>query len=155
MDNIIFDFKSSVGDGLKVFEDRIVISHSGVLNLLAMGVKGDKTVYYSDLTAVEFKKAGWTAGRIQFSLLGGRESTGGLFAATSDENTITISAKENEKAEEIVEYIQKRIKEARQPKNTTSSLSVADEIIKLNDLVNMGIITKEEFDVKKKELLGL
>jgi len=36
-----FDFTSSVGDGLKVYEDRIVISHSGVLNAISMGVHGD------------------------------------------------------------------------------------------------------------------
>lgn len=69
MENVIFDFKSRVGDGLKVYEDRVVISHSGVMNFFAMGIKGDKTIYYSDLTAVEFKKGGWTAGHIQFSLL--------------------------------------------------------------------------------------
>lgn len=56
MENVIFDFKSRVGDGLKVYEDRVVISHSGVMNFFAMGIKGDKTIYYSDLTAVEFKK---------------------------------------------------------------------------------------------------
>ena len=51
MDNLIFDFKSSVGDGLKVYEDRIVISHSGVLNFFSMGIKGDKTIYYNDNTS--------------------------------------------------------------------------------------------------------
>ena len=90
MENVIFDFKSRVGDGLKVYEDRVVISHSGVMNFFAMGIKGDKTIYYSDLTAVEFKKGGWTAGHIQFSLLGGRECVGGVLAAAGDENTVSF-----------------------------------------------------------------
>lgn len=154
MDRLIFDFKSSVGDGLKVYEDRIVISHSGVLNFFAMGIKGDKTIYYNDLTAVQFKKAGWTAGHIQFSLLGGRESVGGILAASSDENTITINSDENDTAEKMVAYIQEKIKEARQPKATISTSS-ADEIIKLKNLADMGIITQEEFDAKKKQILGL
>ena len=155
MDNLIFDFKSSVGDGLKVYEDRIVITHSGVLNFFAMGIKGDKTVYYNDLTAVQFKKAGWTAGHIQFSLLGGRESVGGVFAATSDENTITINSNENEIAEKMVEYIQQKIKEVRQPKVAPAVASAADEILKLKNLMDMGVITQEEFDAKKKQLLNL
>lgn len=155
MDKLIFDFKSSVGDGLKVYEDRIVISHSGVLNFFAMGIKGDKTIYYNDLTAVQFKKAGWTAGHIQFSLLGGRESVGGVFAASSDENTITINSNENDTAEKMVAYIQEKIKEARQPKVATAATSSADEIMKLKNLLDMGIITQEEFDAKKKQLLGL
>ena len=155
MDNLIFDFKSSVGDGLKVYEDRIVISHSGVLNFFAMGIKGDKTIYYNDLTAVQFKKAGWTAGHIQFSLLGGRESVGGVLAASSDENTITINLNENDTAEKMVAYIQEKIKAARQPKVATAATSSAVEIMKLKNLLDMGIITQEEFDAKKKQLLGL
>lgn len=155
MENIIFDFKSSVGDGLKVYEDRIVITHSGVLNFFAMGMKGDKTIYYSDLTAVQFKKAGWVAGHIQFSLLGGRESVGGVFAASGDENTITINSNENEIAEKMVAYIQEKIKEARQPKVAVAATSAADELKKFKELLDMGVITQEEFDTKKKQLLGL
>ncbi len=33
--------------------------------------------------------------------------------------------------------------------------SVADEILKFKQLLDMGAITQEEFDAKKKELLGL
>lgn len=155
MENAIFDFKSHVGDGLKVYEDRIVISHSGVANFFAMGIKGDKTVYYNDLTAVEFKKAGWTSGRIQFSLLGGRESVGGFLDSLSDENTITISPKENEIAEKMVAYIQNKIKESRQAKSGPAAISAADEVLKYKNLLDMGVITQEEFDAKKTQLLGL
>lgn len=33
--------------------------------------------------------------------------------------------------------------------------SVADEILKFKQLLDMGAITQEEFDKKKKELLGM
>jgi hypothetical protein len=33
--------------------------------------------------------------------------------------------------------------------------SPADEILKYKNLLDQGIITKEEFDIKKKKLLGL
>lgn len=33
--------------------------------------------------------------------------------------------------------------------------SIADEILKLKKLLDEGIITQEEFDKKKKELLGM
>ena len=36
-----------------------------------------------------------------------------------------------------------------------SSLSSADELKKFKELLDMGVITQEEFDVKKKQLLGL
>lgn len=35
------------------------------------------------------------------------------------------------------------------------ALSSADEILKYKNLLDMGVITQEEFDAKKKELLGL
>lgn len=39
--------------------------------------------------------------------------------------------------------------------NMQSTLSVADEIKKFKELLDMGAITQEEFDAKKKQLLGL
>ncbi len=39
--------------------------------------------------------------------------------------------------------------------SSQSSVSVADEIRKLASLRNEGILTNEEFDAKKKQLLGL
>ncbi len=39
--------------------------------------------------------------------------------------------------------------------DTTETLSNADELKKFKELLDMGAITQEEFDAKKKELLGL
>ncbi|MBR4287592.1 MAG: SHOCT domain-containing protein [Clostridia bacterium] len=39
--------------------------------------------------------------------------------------------------------------------DTTETLSNTDEIKKFKELLDMGAITQEEFDAKKKELLGL
>lgn len=37
---------------------------------------------------------------------------------------------------------------------STNQISVADELIKFKGLLDQGVITQEEFDKKKKELLG-
>ena len=42
-----------------------------------------------------------------------------------------------------------------QKKTNDSTVSNADELKKYKDLLDAGIITQEEFDAKKKELLGL
>ena len=39
--------------------------------------------------------------------------------------------------------------------NNNSSVSAADELKKFKDLLDMGVISQEEFDAKKKQLLGL
>ena len=40
-------------------------------------------------------------------------------------------------------------------KNITTSPSNADELKKYKELLGAGVITQEEFDAKKKQLLGL
>jgi predicted Zn-dependent peptidase len=39
--------------------------------------------------------------------------------------------------------------------NNSSAASSADEILKFKNLLDCGIITQEEFEVKKKQLLGI
>lgn len=45
--------------------------------------------------------------------------------------------------------------QAEKNKTETSGTSAADEIKKFKELLDQGIITQEEFDAKKKQLLGL
>lgn len=155
----VFEFDGGVGDRLTVFEDRIVIKHKGVLNFMAMGIHGDKVVYFSDITGIQFKPGGMTSGHLQFSILGGIESKGGIMNAASDENTITFTAQKNREAQEIHEYLNNKLRELKTAKNTpiiqAAPTSAADELKKFKELLDMGVITQEEFDAKKKQLLGL
>lgn len=158
--NEVFEFNGGMGDILLVYEDCIVIKHKGVLNAISMGVHGDKTIFYSDLTSIQFKEAGFLAGHIQFSLLGGRESTGGVLAASSDENTISFSSNHlNSLAEKVVSYIENKIRESKAAKNApvqvqaAAPISIADELLKFKQLLDMGVISQEEFDNKKAELM--
>jgi predicted Zn-dependent peptidase len=63
--------------------------------------------------------------------------------------------------DEVASYIKSRIEEYKTAKNAPATtviqntFSVADEIKKFKELLDMDIITQEEFDAKKKELLGL
>lgn len=149
-------------DILYLYEDHVVISHRGALNALSMGVKGDKTIYYTDITSVQYKKPGLGAGYLQFSLPGGKEDRGGVFSAVSDENTITLKAGDGRisaKAEQVLEVLNQKIREAKTGTQGGTTVvqqtSAADEIRKFKELLDMGIITQEEFDTKKKQLLGL
>lgn len=64
-----------------------------------------------------------------------------------------------EKMEEIANYIRKRIDEIKTNgdavQNVVSSISPADELKKFKELLDAEIITQEEFDAKKKQLLGI
>lgn len=47
------------------------------------------------------------------------------------------------------------IKSAQQPQPVAAQTSAADEIAKFKGLLDEGIISQEEFDAKKKQLLGI
>lgn len=128
---VIFEFDGGAGDYLTVYDDRVIIKHKGLLNALAMGVKGDKTIYLSDVTAIQYKKPGFTAGYLQFSVPGGKENIGGAFGATQDENTITISgANRSAEAEKIAQYLNNHLAEIKNmPRGgMANAISPADEV---------------------------
>ena len=76
-----------------------------------------------------------------------------------NENSFTFdtSVITTEKMKEIVAYVEGRVQEIKHPKPTATppaQFSVADELLKFKQLLDMGAITQEEFDKKKKELLS-
>ncbi|WP_420805077.1 SHOCT domain-containing protein [Lacticaseibacillus nasuensis] len=127
-----------------------------MLNALNQGLKGDKTIPYSSITAVQLKKPGLTNGYIQFSVMGGNESRGGVFSATQDENTVMFAGKKTlDDMIELQQIVEEKIKEAHQPYGVVKQTSDLDELKKLKDLLDAGAVTQEEFDAKKKQILGL
>ena len=154
MSELKFEFKGVDGQ-LAVYDDKIVIERKGFFGVGAHGLSGAKTIAMSTIQAVQFKKAGLTNGFLEFTVLGSIEQQGGLFASAG-ENTIIVSKKGNEMAEKIKDFVEEKILERSKPQGTVvQQASAADELKKFKDLMDSGIITQEEFDAKKKQLLGL
>lgn len=138
-----------------VYEDKVVIERTGFFNKLTYGFAGEKTIPMSSITSIQYKPCGAiTIGLLQFGVLGGNERQGGLSQAVSDENTVTFGKEKNEKAEKIKAFIEEKIAERNSP-TPAVAVSSADEIRKLKELADEGIISAEEFETKKKQLLGL
>ena len=76
-----------------------------------------------------------SAGKIKFYLVCN-------YLETHHEISLLISARQNENKSTTVI-------------NQTNAASGADELKKYKDLLDSGIITQEEFDAKKKQILGL
>ena len=147
-DKPIIEFKGRNGK-IELYKDFIRLDRGTVMGFLMQGLKGQKDIYFHNITSIQIKKPGFTVGYLQFSIPGGNESQKGVFNSSQDENTISFfGADEYEKALKIKEYIEKKIK----TKNS-GSLSVADEIEKLHSLMEKGVLTKKEFEEKKKHLL--
>ena len=56
---------------------------------------------------------------------------------------------------EIVDVINNLIQKRKNNGNITVAVSNADELKKYKELLDAGVITQEEYDTKKKQLLGL
>ena len=115
-----------------------------------------RKIYYKDAIGVQFKPATITDGYIQVET-----AVGGMTSAKSQyggENSIQFGSKVNDEAETVTNFIKQKIEEI---KNTPVGGTViqqstaADEVMKLKQLLDMGVISQEEFDKKKNELLGL
>lgn len=149
-----FEFSSNGKFIVTVDDHNVKIQPKGFMNYLNKGgSKGQKSIPIKAITAIQFKEPKLTTGYIQFAYSGSSETKGGSMSAVKDENSITFNKNELKKAEELRDLIEsKRI--ANEP-STTKTLSAADEIIKYKDLLDAGILTQEEFDAKKKQLLGI
>lgn len=55
----------------------------------------------------------------------------------------------------LLDLVTQKSKDDNKTTTVTTAFSEADEILKFKKLLDEGIITKEEFDIKKKQLLGL
>lgn len=139
-----------------VYEDRVDIERTGFLNKLSYGFSGTKSIPMSSITSIQYKAGGGILnGFLQFGVLGGKERNSGLSGAASDENSVVFSKDKNEKAEKIKAFIEKKIAERSSPAQSSGTVSAADEILKLKHLLDAGIITADEFETKKKQLLGV
>lgn len=143
-----------VNGQIELYQDKVIIKRKGAISKLSQGFfKGDKTIYLTQISSIQVKPGSMiTNGYIQFSLSGGNESTKGIMNATKDENTVMFSRKDNELVNKMKAEIEQLKNRAQSP--GTIQPSAADEIRKYKQLFDDGIISEEEFNAKKKELLG-
>lgn len=154
---------NNTGKILDVYDNKVIFtstkSTSTVLTGLVFGTsttQGEKTIYYKDAIGVQYKPSSIADGYIQIeTAAGGMTSSSSQY---SGENAIQFSGKErNAEAEIVVSFIRNQIEQIKNAPTAGSvqQLSPAEELKKFKDLLDADIITQEEFDSKKKQLLGL
>lgn len=120
-------------------------------------IESEKHILYKNITAIELKPVAiFQTGFIRFSFQGGSKSSDKSFNPMSDENTIALL--DEKKTEEFIhakKIIEQRMREATEPRPQASGGSDLDQLEKLASLRDKGIITEDEFQAKKKQILGL
>jgi len=93
-----------------LYDDKVVISRSGLLAISLYGTTGDKTIPINQITAVEFRDPKFLIdGYLKFYYLGSTEKTPPGVSKHAPENAVSVSPKNSKIAREIKYYIEKCI----------------------------------------------
>lgn len=138
---------------LQLLETKVRITRKGFWAFSYQGLKGDKEINIKNISSIQFKRAGKIGtGYIQFTFFGGQETKGGVWNAYHDENTVVFDTKHQSAFEKIKEIVDEKMSSKEKGETKISDLN---QLEKLAELKEKGIITEEEFNAKKKQILGL
>ena len=148
---------SCAGITLSVYEECVSLTPKGFLGLAAKGMAGERKIFYKDISSVQFRPSTkLLSGFIEFYFAGHntQKQGGGLFAGTNNDNRFTFYNKFLPDMLKINDYIQAKINNPATDAIVATNGNVA-ELKKYKQLLDDGVITQEDFDAKKKQLLGL
>lgn len=135
----------------------ITITRNGFMARSIVG-KGEKRLHVSQISAVQWKPAGFTAnGFIQFTIPGGNEVKSRFGnqsqAALKDENSVVFTKSQQPAFEQLRAAIDQAIAQQHAPQQAAPS-SIADELGKLGQLLQQGLITAQDYETAKARVLG-
>ena len=134
--------------------DTLRIRHKGFANILTAGVHGEISIPLENVSAVQFKAPGVMAGFIQFTIIGGNIRPGGVMEATKDVNAVLFQHKTASEFEALRSAVDSRLSEIRSARSAPiAAISIADELLKLANLKEKGILSESEFQSQKEGLL--
>ena len=145
---------------LTVYEDKVIITTRLTAGSFLTGnaTDGEKTIYFVDCIGIQFKKSDLTLGYLQFETASTMMNNGSSNMFSENSFTWDLSVVSNEKMEEVTAFVRSKIDDCKRTKASpafSAPQSSADELKKYKELLDAGIISQEEFDLKKKQLLGL
>ena len=133
-------------------DESLRIRRKGIANILTQGLQGERVIPLSSVRAVQFKEAGrWMAGFIQFSVVGAIDRPGGIMEATKDENAVLFERAQQPAFEELRNIVEAHLASPKPQPNSTAS--VGEELERLASLLERGLLTRQEFDEMKRNLL--
>ena len=153
---------SSTGDRVMLKDDYIFISkgkRSKIANCLVNNTweaidAVDLKIPLDVITVINYRDSGMYKGYLEFIYHGFNVRPRDVIKHLQ-ENIVTFNTEqEAKKFLAFKEIIEDKIKQLKS-KHKNDDLSVADEIKKLADLKQQGILTEEEFLLQKKKLMGL
>ena len=143
-----------------LYEDRVLITRKGFVSAISFGFRGDKEILLQEITSIGWKDPGIAVGYIHFGYRGGHDPINtGVFSGSNivnNENAVIFAQQHQADFKKFRKVLEGKRAEINRPQaTTTSTLSPMDELKKLAELRDMGVITSEEFEAKKAQLLEI
>ncbi|AIM63117.1 SHOCT domain-containing protein [Weissella ceti] len=152
-DEMIMDVPKPLKAKIVADNEKVTITHFGALNFMS-GNNGDVVINYSTLSGINVVPVNLLKkGYIEF-LTAGTIPVTDRKQLEGHSNVVQIMNLEDTK---LFEDLRDFINEKKSQKNTptqSTQISSADEILKFKELLDAGIITADEFEIKKQELLN-
>ena len=115
---------------------------------------GDRRIPLASITAVEVRQARvFTNGFIRFTVPGSPEFRGGVQSAMRDENAVTFRRGQSKGFNMIRAAVEQSIAARAGAPTAAGGHDIPEQIKKLDELRDQKLITDEEFEAKKAELL--
>ena len=144
---------------IELHDDRVVVKHGGLMGFITTGFTGDKTVMIDQISSLDFKDSSLLTGfgYLRLNFPGAETVRGGISQVAYDENAVTFRGGHRESFVRMRDAINEKVQEARSARQgrAASKPSDADELTKYASLLEKGFITPDEFNAKKKQILGL
>ena len=159
--DLVYTIDGVRGRHIDIYTDKVVITTKVTIGSLLThnATDGEKTIYYSDCIGIQFKQSKFAIGYLQLETASsnGNNKSSNFFAENSFTFDTTVIS--NEQMIEVADYVKSRVDAVKKggtaPASTNNNnMSVADELLKLKQLLDMGVLSQEEFDEQKNKLLN-
>lgn len=157
LDGAVMVAKGS-GGRITLYEDRVKIKHEGLVGLTKGIYKGDKEIPIDQITAIQWRDPSAVfSGHIQFTIMGGSSDSR---AGSLDENSMMFNGNDKAEFARLKAEVEKRMAVFRQARlggpaaAAPAAPDFADQIRKMSELRDAGILTEDEFSAKKADLLS-
>jgi len=134
----------------------VTIARTGFLARATIG-KGEKRIPVGQISAVQFKRAGWAMnGFIQFTVAGGVERRSQFGSQTNsashDENSVIFTRSQQPEFEQLRDAVEAAM--VAPAPSVAAAPDVVDQLRRLAELRDAGVVNSEEFETAKVRLLG-
>lgn len=133
----------------------VTIKRKGLTGAMMQGGKGEKRIPLGSISAVQWREPGMlTNGFIAFTIPGGMDAGGGTYNAVRDENAVVVTKKQAGPMLALRDAVNAAIAGRQSGGGSAPAPDLADQLQKLAALRDQGILSPEEFEAKKADILS-